>query len=67
MCTVSFKKGKLYDLTLPVLYLAQIKIIWYNVTRRSWPVWETGFGYFLREGLFVSYRAGRAEVEIRRM
>lgn len=32
MCTVSSKKGKLYDLTLPVLYLAQIKIVWFNVT-----------------------------------
>lgn len=47
MCTVSSKKGKLYDLTLPVLYLAQIKIIWFNVT-------HTGVGLCGRPVLVTS-------------
>lgn len=67
MCIITSKLGKLYDLTLPVLCIIQIKTIWYSMTHRRWLVWETNFGYFLCEGLFVSYRAERVEVEIRRM
>lgn len=50
MCTVSSKKGKLklYDLTLPVLYLAQIKMVWFNVT-------YTGVGLCGRPVLVTSY------------
>lgn len=67
MCIVSSKMGKVCDLTLPLLYLIQIKTILYDMTHRRGLVWETNFGYILCEGLFVSYRAERAEVEIRRM
>lgn len=67
MCIVSSKMGKVYDLTLPLLYLIQIKTILYDMTCRRGLVWETNFAYILSEGLFVSYRAERAEVEIRRM
>lgn len=46
MCTVSFKKGKLYDLTLPILYLAQKKDLLAQCDTQELcgrPVWVTSY------------------------